>query len=440
MNPKDTRNWDDLASLLFPDETVESCGPFSPPVHTVSPSNAERSTQDTKGGATEESSDQTIDEVPVDRKASCFTLGDKIAFVLEFKLQGKGILTHIVDALIEEFSDDLSTGDVAKKLSCRAREIAPIEFREGGFPISPMLDSGKASFQAAVDQWLSYWQSPLAATPNPDLFLSTPVLTLTEVPSTVWSSASLTDVGPSEFGDIEQSPLFSPVSIILDLAEPSVALDSSPNIASFSCKTSWVPQINRPAEQHDDESLVDFDTLMGSGPQSSGPSKPAAFQQTSQYNAPSSALGIEIPLDQLLGLGDSLFLASDSNHEASALERHDEPASSVHQECEADEEMDSCLQLDEWLQELSVSANPEDTREQAESTTLGANQLLTFDQIMELIFGGQPTVSSLHETAELDSLVGLPPATDRSTIPGNVQEEMDIEAHFEEYLKACGLL
>lgn len=302
-----------------------------------------------------------------------------------------------------------------------------------------LLDSGKSSFQAAFDQWLSYWQSALPVTPDPSPFLSTPVLTLTEAPSTVWSSASLTDVALSEFGDIEQSPLFSPVSIALDLAEPSGALQSSPNTFSLSCEASRVPQINQP-EEGDDESLVDFDTLMGFGPQSSGPSKPAAFQRTPQDVAPSSALGIEIPLDQLLGFGDSFFLASDSNCEAPALERIDEPTSLIHQQLEANEEIDPSLQLDEWLQELSVSSNPEDTREEAESTTLGADQLLTFDQIMDLIFGKQPTVLSPYEIAEIDSLFGLPPAPDRSTISGNVEEGMNIKAHFEEYLKACGLL
>lgn len=116
MSPKDTRNWDDLASLLFPDETVESCGLLSPPLHTVSSSDAERSVQDIEGGTQRESSDQTIDEVLMDRKLSCITLADKIAFVLEFKLQGKGIVGQIVDILIEEFYHNPPVGSANQKL------------------------------------------------------------------------------------------------------------------------------------------------------------------------------------------------------------------------------------------------------------------------------------------------------------------------------------
>ncbi|KIO25756.1 hypothetical protein M407DRAFT_8229 [Tulasnella calospora MUT 4182] len=529
MDHTTTNDWNDLLPLFTPDATDGSHGLPSSSLYAVTDPNA-RPALSTPRDAPEENPYHETDEDLTLRKKACVSLGDKIAFVIEFKLQGQGICPHIGDAVIQEFYDDISTREASKKLrwltlglltqrrtvsnalynenrfkklepdprvsrhlpmwaldrsakgtksahrekekrarlqsergvcpkqtqnrrihqwhpyevsrNRRAQEIAPFEVHDNAHRTSLMLlDSEKASFQAGFDTCLPYWQSPLTATHDADTMLSAPVLTrpLTEAPNTVWSSASLTDVEFSEFGDMARSPLFSPASTALKMATPNAALLPSPNISPLSCKTSRTPQINQPEEQGD-AFMFDFDSLIGSGPRPPCVLKPAPFQHILQDPAPSSALGIEISLDQLLGFDSSFFLASGLDPTPSALERNDEPALLIDQELEVNEEIDLSLQFNEWLHDFSGSSNLEDTLEQDEPTTLNPGQLMTFDQILDLILGEQPTLQPPNGTAELDNLAGLPPTPGRSTIIENVQEEMNVDADFEEYLRACGLL
>ncbi|KAG8996221.1 hypothetical protein FRB90_012783 [Tulasnella sp. 427] len=495
MNAED---WDNFPPALVPDGTIESHGIPEAPLYANSTPNARTSLIAYNDDEREKlsMSNQRLIEARNLIKPECSTYPEMISFVLEFVLGGTACCPRIADAIVDEFYSYFPAYDEYSRLKKtistalhnhhQFRKLAPGRGQPKNKPLwtlDPSLTGSKSSDRGRLSRAqarsargvrrqqgreppndellkLSSHNSPavtvgfstlppdkpgasrslrvpsglgtLVPTPTSTTFLTRPILdeTSTGLHRNILPSAASTIVSQGVL-ELQPSPSWTtPISFRWDVTPQDL---KSPSLSSLFSEASPTPQIYT-LEDIGGEARTEFNEEAEAIPGFASRSN-ASFrrvQNETQAIPSSSALGLDIPLNDPFG-SNGVELTS-FGFDVSALDQQEFSAPNCRSR-----QGNPDPQPEVWLHDNDARLKLEASHHTSKPAALDGPQVLTFDEIMSIVFteqAGDPCSTVEPES----SSVASPAIAIQPILPENPQEGSVTEVDYTEFFKAWGLL